>query len=552
MNNKVWRPLIVSLLLAIMLCVGMIIGERRVSSSLSQYTPESSDFDLTEGGLTSTDASAKLIYLFDLLRDRYVDTLDLKNLVEEAVPTIVEELDPHSNYIPAEELSEVNEQLDGSFSGIGVQFNIQQDTVMVIQVIAGGPSEKCGIMPGDRIVTVEDSLFVGKGINNEKVMKSLRGEKGSVVRLGIKRATADELLSFEITRGDIPVQSVVASYLEKGIGYIKIDNFGRNTYREFFTSLIDLRSRGADGFMIDLRGNGGGYLEVCIQMVNEFLPKNSLIVYTEGKSQPRADVMADGRGNFQNVPVVVLIDDWSASASEIFSGALQDNDRAMIIGRRSFGKGLVQQQFDLNDGSALRLTIARYYTPSGRCIQKPYEMGEREAYLMDVVERYNHGEFYNQDSIRLADSLRFETVGGRSVYAGGGIMPDIFVPSDTSYVTPYYNKCINSGVIYSFAFQFSDSHRETLSNFNNYDEAFTYLKNQRLLPKFVTFADSKVKSDAVSLRRSGSEIERLIIAYIMRQSGYENYFYRVFNSTDKTYQKGMEVLREGKAWPTIE
>ena len=550
MKNKLWWPLIFSLVLAIFLLIGVMLGERRaLVSSYSRYTPESDDFEQTEGGLSSTDASAKLIYLFDLLRDRYVDTLDLKNLVEKAVPTMVEELDPHSNYIPAEELEEVNEQLDGSFSGIGVQFNIQQDTVMVIQVIAGGPSEKVGLMAGDRIVTVDDSLFVGKGINNEKVLKTLRGEKGSKVTLGIKRITADELLSYEITRGDIPVQSVVASYKTGNVGYIRIDNFGRNTYREFFTSLIDLRSRGAEGYLIDLRGNGGGYLEVCIQMVNEFLPKNSLIVYTEGKSQPRVDVFADGRGNFQQLPVVVLIDDWSASASEIFSGALQDNDRAIIIGRRSFGKGLVQQQFDLNDGSALRLTIARYYTPSGRCIQKPYEMGEREKYLMDVVDRYNHGEFYNQDSIKLADSLRYETVGGRAVYAGGGIMPDIFVPSDTSYVSPYYNRCINSGVIYSFAFQFSDTHRETLANYKTYAEMTAYLRSLGLLAKFVQFAEPKVKSDAASLRRSGKEIERLIMAYIMRQAGQENWFYEMFNSSDKTYLKGLEILNEGKAWP---
>lgn len=550
MKNKIWWPLMASLVLAIMLLFGIMVGERRVAvSSYSRYTPESEDFDKTGGGLTSTDASAKLIYLFDLLRDRYVDTLDLKNLVEKAVPTLVEELDPHSNYIPAEELEEVNEQLDGSFSGIGVQFNIQQDTVMVIQVIAGGPSEKVGLMAGDRIVSVNDSSFVGKGINNEKVLKTLRGEKGSKVMLGIHRATADEVLQFEVTRGDIPVQSVVATYKIDNVGYIRIDNFGRNTYREFFTSLIDLRSRGAEGYLIDLRGNGGGYLEVCIQMVNEFLPKNSLIVYTEGKSQPRVDVHADGHGNFQQLPVVVLIDDWSASASEIFSGALQDNDRATIIGRRSFGKGLVQQQFDLNDGSALRLTIARYYTPSGRCIQKPYEMGEREKYLMDVVDRYNHGEFYNQDSIRLADSLRYETIGGRAVYAGGGIMPDIFVPSDSSYVTSYYNRCINTGVIYSFAFQFSDSHRDVLARYKTYNEMVIYLQSQGLLNKFVAYAEPKVRSDAASLRRSGKEIERLIYAYIMRQAGQENWFYQMFNSSDITYLRGLEILREGKAWP---
>lgn len=549
--NKIWTPLIVALLMAIMTCVGVIIGERRVLSMGGgpAYQPVSKDFLLSEGGLSSGAASAKLTYLFDLLRDRYVDTLDLKGLVEDAIPTIVEELDPHSNYIPAEELAEVNEQLDGSFSGVGIQFNIQQDTVMVIQVIAGGPSERSGVLPGDRIVTVDDSVFVGKMINNDRVMKTLRGPKGSKVKLGIRRASSDELLSFDIERGDIPVNSVVATYLIDGIGYIRVDNFGRNTYNEFFTSLIKLRSMGASGYMIDLRGNGGGYLEVCIMMVNEFLSKGALIVYTDGKSQNRQDVNADGRGNFQNLPVVVLIDDWSASASEIFSGALQDNDRATIIGRRSFGKGLVQQQFDLNDGSALRLTIARYYTPSGRCIQKPYEMGEREKYLMDVVDRYNHGEFYSQDSIHLADSLVYTTVGGRKVYAGGGIMPDIFVPSDTSYITPYYNRCINTGVVYSFAFQWCDSHREQLAAIRDYDEMDAFLDRQNLMTRFLDFSRERVPADRAQLSKSRDELYRLMKAYIMRQSGNEDWFYRMFNSTDNCYLKGLEVLKRGEAWP---
>ena len=539
-------PFVASIVLSIFLCIGMIIGERRVQASGYRSSPSKSS---SGQDISSGDASAKLVYLFDLLRDQYVDSLELKTLVEDAIPTIVGELDPHSNYIPASELDEVNEQLDGSFSGVGIQFNIQQDTVMVIQVVAGGPSEKMGVVAGDRIVSVNDSAFCGKDITNDKVMKTLRGPKGSKVKLGIRRASADEVLYFDITRNDIPINSVVATYLVGNIGYIRIDNFGNNTFQEFFTSLITLRSKGAEGYLIDLRGNGGGYMGVCIAMANEFLNRGNLIVYTEGRCQPRQDIFADGRGNFQRVPVVVLIDEWSASASEIFSGAMQDNDRGTIIGHRSFGKGLVQQQFDLNDGSALRLTTARYYTPSGRCIQKPYEMGDRDKYLMDLVDRYNHGEFYSKDSIKLADSLRFETVGGRAVYAGGGIMPDIFVPTDTSYITPYYNRCVNSGVIYSYAFQYSDHHRNELSGFESYESMRDYLKKQNLLPQFVAFAESKVKSNAVALKRSGSSIENLIMAYIMRQSGYENYFYQMFNEKDPTYNKGLEILREGKAWP---
>lgn len=540
-----WIPTIAGLCLAAVLGLGVKLGEARMARSGHVYEPENKDFsnDMS-GGISSSEASSKLVYLFDLLRDRYVDTLNLQKLVEDAIPTIVEELDPHSAYIPQEDMTAVTEQLEGSFSGVGIQFNIQQDTVMVIQVVSGGPSEKVGIMPGDRIVMVDDSIFVGKEINNDRVLKTLRGKKGSVVKLGIRRNTSADVLSFEVTRGDIPVNSVVAQYMEGKIGYVKVDNFGRNTYDEFFTALINLRAHGAKGYLLDFRGNGGGFMEICCQMVNEFLSKNQLIVYTEGRTQPRTDHVANGAGNFQDVPVVVLIDEWSASASEIFSGALQDNDRAQIVGRRSFGKGLVQQQFDLYDGSALRLTIARYHTPSGRCIQKPYEMGDGDDYQMDIVNRYQRGEFYNQDSIHLADSLIFHTLSGRTVYGGGGIMPDVFVPSDTSYISAYYNKCISQ--LYSFAFQYSDKNREAVNKYKDFVSLQQYLKSQSLLPSFLTFAAPTIgRPTSAELAKSGKEIERLIIAYIMRQCKDENYFYQEFNSSDPTYWKAMQLF-DGK------
>ena len=542
--KKYWIPFIVSMGIVLVLWIGVRLGETRLMNALPQYQPQNNEnVSGIRGGLSGSEASAKLSYLFDLLRDRYVDTLDLKKLVEDAIPTIVEELDPHSMYIPAKDLNDVNEQLDGSFSGVGIQFNIQNDTIMVIQVVSGGPSEKVGLMPGDRIVTVDDSLFVGKTINNDKVMKTLRGEKGSTVKLGIRRNTSKDLLSFEVVRGDIPVNSVVAQYMEGNIGYVKIDNFDRNTYTEFFNALIALKARGAKGYLLDFRGNGGGFMEICCAMVNEFLPKDALVVYTEGRMQPRRDNVADGHGNFQNVPVVVLIDEWSASASEIFAGAMQDNDRAMIVGRRSFGKGLVQQQFDLYDGSALRLTIARYHTPSGRCIQKPYEMGDGADYAMDLVNRFERGEFYNQDSIHLADSLKYTTLNGRTVYGGGGIMPDYFVPSDTSYVSAYYNKSISQ--LYSFAFKYSDKHREQISKFSKFAELEQYLRQQNLLPEFINFATPQLgKPTPTELRKSGDDLSRLLIAYIMRQCKDENYFYQEFNSNDKTYLKGLEVLQQ--------
>lgn len=541
--RKYWIPFIVSICVALAVWIGVLMGEARMANAIHLYQSENKNLQNdVRGGLTSSEASAKLVYLFDLLRDRYVDTLNLQKLVEDAIPSIVEELDPHSVYIPASDLEEVTEQLEGSFSGVGIQFNIQNDTVMVIQVISGGPSERVGIMPGDRIVTVDDSLFVGKDINNDRVLKTLRGPKGTQVALGIRRNTSADLLSFEVTRGDIPVNSVVAQYMEGEIGYIKIDNFGRNTYDEFFTALIALRARGAKGYLLDFRGNGGGYMEVCCAMVNEFLEAGDLIVYTEGKTQQRVDHRADGHGNFKNVPVVVLIDEWSASASEIFAGAMQDNDRAQIVGRRSFGKGLVQQQFDLYDGSALRLTIARYHTPSGRCIQKPYEMGEGQDYAMDLINRFERGEFYSQDSIHLADSLKYETKGGRTVYAGGGIMPDHFVPSDTSYVSSYYNKSIN--LLYSFAFKYSDQHREEVTKFTKFTELDNYLRKQNLLQDFIRFATPTLgKPTARDLQKSSEDMERLLIAYIMRQCKDENYFYQEFNSSDKTYRQGLELMK---------
>lgn len=551
--NKTWLPLCIGVVCAAMLYVGIRIGQGQAVAAVPRYESESKDFNSSRSsGMSSTEASAKLVYLFDLLRDKYVDTLDLKKLVEDALPTIVNELDPHSVYIPATDLDDVKGQLEGSFSGVGIQFNIQQDTVMVIQVISGGPSEKAGLMPGDRIVEVDDSIFCGKGISNDKVMKTLRGPKGSQVKLGVLRHTSAELLTYEIVRGDIPVNSVVARFLDEEIGYIKIDNFGRNTYNEFFTSLVELKARGAKAYVLDFRGNGGGYMEVCCQMVNEFLDKGNLIVYTEGKAISRSDINADGHGNFRNDPVIVLIDEWSASASEIFSGAIQDNDRGLVVGRRSFGKGLVQQQFDLYDGSALRLTIARYHTPSGRYIQKPYEMGQGKDYQMDILNRFDRGEFYSADSIHLNDSLIFHTAGGRQVYGGGGIMPDIFVPSDTSYVTKYYNRCINMGLCYSFSFQFSDRHRDELAAYSDYETLQRYLMSQNLMNRFVKFAAEKAgtPSDA-DLKKSGASLERLIIAYIMRQCKDENYFYRQFNSEDPAYLKAIELIKAGRATPQI-
>ena len=382
-NKYIWLPF----LLAATVCLGIYVGTTIAGEKEISLTPRS---------------SGKLDQLIKMIDIQYVDTINTGDLIESAIPTIVSELDPHSVYIPAKDLQATNEELDGSFSGIGVQFNIQNDTVMVIAVIPGGPSEKIGLMAGDRIVAINDSAFVGKDVSNDLVMKKLKGPKGTDVKIGIKRGTSDNILDYNITRGDIPVTSIDAAYLiDENTGYIKVGKFGRTTYNEFVSALAKTSKSGAKQFVIDLRGNSGGYMDMAINMINEFLPKGQLIVYTQGKSVERSDAYSNGHGSFQKAPVVVLIDEWSASASEIFAGAIQDNDRGTIIGRRSFGKGLVQQQYPFKDGSAIRLTIARYYTPSGRSIQKEYELGKGTDYQNDLINRFSHGEFYSKDSIHL-------------------------------------------------------------------------------------------------------------------------------------------------------
>ena len=353
--------------------------------------------------------------ILSLINNEYVDHVNMDSLIEETIPELLSHLDPHSTYIPAKDLKAVNDELDGSFSGIGISFMLKNDTISIIEVLSGGPSEKVGLMPGDRIVSVNDSIVAGKSFTNEKVISILRGEKGSQVKLGITRNTAKETLYFELIRDDIPVTSVDAAYIiAPEIGYIKVNKFGRTTYNEFLTSMTQLRNEGAQKYIIDLRGNGGGFMEMAILMANEFLPDNNLIVFTKGRTKRESiSTVSDGNGSFLDSEVVVLIDEYSASASEILAGAIQDNDRGLIIGRRSFGKGLVQRQTELSDSSALRLTVSRYHTPSGRCIQKEYTPGKTNDYEYDIINRFNHGEAFNADSIKLNKSLEFTTAHGR-------------------------------------------------------------------------------------------------------------------------------------------
>ncbi len=483
--------------------------------------------------------------ILNLISAKYVDSISVDNLTEKAIPLVISGLDPHSVYIPASDLQSVNEDLEGSFSGIGVQFNITRDTVTVVSVITGGPSEKVGLMPGDRIVKINDSVFVGKKVTNERVMKKLRGKEGSIVNLGIKRSTSKELLKFKIERGAIPVNSVDVAYrVEANIGYIKISKFGETTYDEFVSALAKLQNLKCTSFIIDLRGNPGGFYNIAVQMVNEFMPEGRLIVYTQGKIMPREDAMSDGSGSMQNNQIVVLIDEFSASSSEIFAGAIQDNDRGLVIGRRSYGKGLVQQQYPLADGSALRLTIARYYTPSGRCIQKEYQMGGSEEYEQDIVKRYLHGEFDSQDSVKLNKKKAFKTITGRKVYAGGGIMPDYFVPRDKTGLNSYYNSLVDNGIIYQFCFEYADRNRAKLSGYKNYKQLVDYLKTQDIVGELTDYANEKgVRRRPIYIEMSRNLIDIQAHAFIARNLLGEDAFYPIFLQDDPTLKKAVEVLK---------
>lgn len=490
---------------------------------------------------------SKVDRMLQLMESAYVDKINVDSITDEVMTEFVQKLDPHSAYIPKEDLEMVNSELAGSFSGIGVQFTIQQDTVNIVAVIAGGPCEGMGVLAGDKIITVDDSTFVGKKMNNEKVMKTLRGPKGTHVKLGIKRAGTPETLSFTVTRGDIPVTSVDAKFIiEKGshkIGFVRVNKFGETTYKEFITALAELSAKGADRFIVDLRENSGGYMDQAIKMANEFLKGGALIVYSEGRAYPRYEAKANGSGRFKNVPLAVLIDNFSASASEIFAGAMQDNDRATIIGRRSFGKGLVQQQMAFDDGSAVRLTVARYYTPSGRCIQKPYTLGDQKDYEKDLEERFEHGEFYSADSIHFSDTTIYRTKKGRIVHGGGGIMPDIFVGRDTTLNTPWYNKCVNLAFTYQFAFQYTDKHRAELSKFKDWKSLEQHLNKQNILKEFVAFAAEKdVAPNEAQIAKSKPLITRLLNAYIVRNILGDEGFFPLFERDDEITKKAIEVL----------
>ncbi len=534
-NNTRFIPF----LLAICLIAGIAIG-----------TFYANHFSGNKLGIINT-SSNKLNALLRIIDDQYVDTVNMGALVEEAMPQILSELDPHSSYIPAKDLEAVNADLKGSFSGIGIQFTIQNDTIHVNSVIQGGPSEKVGLMAGDRIVEVDDSAFVGKIVTNSEAMKRLKGEKGSKVKLGVYRPGEKDLLHFTVIRGNIPVKSIDAAYMiNEKVGYIKVNKFGETTYPELLIALAKLNQKNCEGLIVDLRGNTGGYMAAAIQMVNEFLPNNRLIVYTQGRKSPREDYNSNGTGSNQKMPLVVLVDEGSASASEIFAGAIQDNDRGTIVGRRSFGKGLVQQPIEFSDGSAIRLTIARYYTPSGRCIQKPYEKGKESEYELDLLTRYEHGEFFSADSIKQDETEIYHTRLGRPVYGGGGIMPDIFVPQDTTGMTSYFRMAANRGLIIRYTFDYTDQNRSTLQKYDTPEKMEAYLKGQNLLNKFAAWAEKKGLKRRNNLMMKSRRLFEMslygnIIYNMLGMEAYVEYL----NESDKTVLKAVEILEKGESFP---
>ena len=494
--------------------------------------------------------SNRLSNLLHIINDQYVDKVDIDSLVDIAIPQILADLDPHSVYISAKDAQAVADDLKGSFSGVGIEFTIRQDTIRVQNVVKNGPAQRAGIIAGDKIVSVDGKPFVGKIVTNEEAMRRLKGPKDTKVKIGVVRYGSKKVQTFTVTRGEIPTKSVTASYmLDDETGYIRIKNFGENTYPEMLIALAKLSQEGFKNLCIDLRDNSGGYLSAAVSMANEFLPDKKLIVYTQGRKSPRHDYLSDGKGSYQKIPLVVLINEGSASSAEIFAGAMQDNDRATIIGRRSFGKGLVQQQLEFPDHSLIRLTIARYYTPSGRCIQKPYTMGDDKDYEQDLLTRYQHGEFFSQDSIKHTGPA-YHTGLGRVVYGGGGITPDIFVPEDTLGMTSYFKEASMSGLILQYAFSYTDDNRLKLNNFKEMMEMSDYLNKQNLVEQFATYADKHgLQRRNLLIKKSHKLLERSLNGRIIYNMLNEQAWTEYINQDDPVIRHTLEVFHNNAAFP---
>lgn len=534
MPNRRFTPLVIAVSLVIGLLLGTFITTRFTRNPLSIIN----------------SSSNKLNDLLHIIDARYVDTIDIATIVEQTLPTLLSQLDPHSTYLSPQEAKEANEGLQGSFSGIGIQFTIRHDTVTITAIIPGGPAEKNGLLAGDRITHIDGQPFTGDSITNTRVMNTLRGQRGTDVSVTILRP-GGRTRTATLMRDDIPLNTIDATFLlAPSLGYIHITSFGETTYPELLTALAQLQQQGFKGLVLDLRDNGGGYLGSAVQVANEFLPDHSTIVYTQGRKSPRQDYYADGRGSYQHIPLIILTNENTASAAEIVTGAMQDNDRAVVIGRRTFGKGLVQEPIQFNDQSQLHLTIARYYTPSGRCIQKPYEPGDEEAYLQDLSQRYEHGEFFSVDSIHLDTLPTYTTRGGRIVHGGGGIMPDIFVPEDTTLYTPWLTQAIASGLISEFTFNYTDQHREALLPFKEADALVSHLRRQRLAQQFIDYTDSQqLPRRNNQIRQSQPLLERALYSNVVyNMLGMEQYR-RYLAEDDSVAQHAIKAFEDGATKP---
>lgn len=538
MNNhssSKFIPLIVSISLIVGLLIGSFYANHFTGNRLSIIN-------------TSSNKINDLLHIID---DQYVDQVKISDLVEEAMPAILAELDPHSSYTSAKDVEGELQDLKGSFSGIGVVFTIYNDTARIIRVVQGGPSEEVGLKPGDRIVTVDGKNFVGKILTDDYAKSHLKGPKDSKVTLGIKRNGISKLLSFSVVRGDVPVKSITSAYMiDNTTGYIQINTFGDTTYPELLAALAKLHHLNFQNLIIDLRGNRGGFMAPAIRMANEFLPKDRMIVYTQGRKSPRSEYKSDGRGSYQTIPLIVLVDEVSASASEIFSAAIQDNDRGTIVGRRTFGKGLVQEPIQFADGSLLKLTIARYYSPSGRCVQKPYVQGHGNDYQMDLIKRAENGEYVSQNNIHLKGK-KFKTHLGRIVYGGGGVMPDYFVPEDTLGITSYFIQAYNKALLAQYAFIYVDSNRDNLKKIDGQVDMEKYLKKQRLVEKFVNYAENNgLKRRNLLIRKSYSLLQSTLFSYILDDFLGTEARLKFNNETDPNILKSIQIFKEGKATPS--
>ena len=536
------RTVLFPLLLAAGVVLGLVLG---------QYLGRNSTTSQLKGMLSRMALPTnKLTYTLSLIENQYVDSVSMDSLAEHVIPLLVKELDPHSVYIPASEMQALNEPLEGEFDGIGVVFNMATDTVIVLNVIPQGPSDKAGIKAGDRIIEIGDSVVAGRKIPQNNVVKMLRGPRGTTVHLGIGRQGISGLVPIDVERGVIPIRSIESAFrIADGVGYVKLGQFARTTYDEFRRALASLRAEGVTKLIFDLRGNSGGFLDQAIAVANEFLHKGQLIVYTEDRRHEQLREYADGNGSAQDMEVVVLIDEGSASSSEILAGALQDNDRGTIVGRRSFGKGLVQRQIPYSDGSALRLTTARYYTPTGRSIQKPYTIGDDESYEEDIWNRYKNNEFFSADSIHFADSLKRTTPGGKVVYGGGGIMPDVFIPADTTDVTKYFIEVSGRNILYRYTIEYADRHREALNAVQTIGDLQALLDSDKtLVDDFVRYAARKgVAPRYGDIARSRRLIEAQLRAYIGRNTKLEdNGFYANIYPVDNVIVRAVGILKEDK------